>query len=488
MHWPIRRGWPAVSDPLRSYIGGAWIVPDPANGVHEAINPATEEVCARVALCGPAEADAAVRAARGAFIGWSTTPLEARLALVERLIEVFQRRYDEMVVAISTEMGAPHDLSRNSQAECGPGHLTETVRAAREFVWERPIGSGALLVHEAVGVCVLITPWNWPINQLAAKIGPALVAGCTMVVKPSEVAPLSAQLFAEFIAEAGFPAGVFNLVHGTGPGVGPTLTAHPEVDMVSFTGSTAAGIVVSKSAADTVKRVSLELGGKSPNIVFADDGLEAAVTRGVRHCFNNTGQSCNAPTRMLVEASAYERAVEIAREVAAKVTLGDPQAPGAHLGPVVSRAQFDKIQRLIQVAIDEGARVVCGGPGRAEGFNRGYYVRPTIFADVTNQNTIAREEVFGPVLAMIPFADEAEAVAIANDTPYGLAAYVQSQDLDRARRVARQIRAGSVHLNGAGQDYCSPFGGFKQSGNGREWGVWGLHDFLELKVINGWAP
>lgn len=476
-----------MSELLNSYIGGTWILPNAAGGVHEAINPATEEVCARVALCGAAEADAAVRAARAAFAGWSATPLKQRLALVERLISVFQARYDEMVVAISTEMGAPHDLSRNSQAECGPGHLTETVRAAREFAWERPIGSGALLVHEPIGVCVLITPWNWPINQLAAKIGPALVAGCTMVVKPSEVAPLSAQLFAEFVDEAGFPAGVFNLIHGTGVGVGPTLTAHVEVDMVSFTGSTAAGIVVSKSAADTVKRVALELGGKSPNIVFDDAGLEAAVTRGVRHCFNNTGQSCNAPTRMLVEASGYARAVDLARAAAAKVTLGDPQEPGSHLGPVVSKPQFDKIQRLIQVAIDEGATLVCGGPGRAEGFNRGYYVRPTIFADVTNQMTIAREEVFGPVLSMIPFTSEDEAVEIANDTPFGLAAYVQSQDLERARRVARQIRAGSVHLNGAGQDYCSPFGGYKQSGNGREWGVWGLHDFLELKVINGYG-
>jgi aldehyde dehydrogenase (NAD+) len=475
-----------MSDLLKSHIAGQWMLPASID-VHEAINPATEEVCARVALCGPAEANAAVAAARGAFARWAATPLDQRLALVERLIAVFERRYDEMVRAITTEMGAPHDLSYNSQAECGPGHLKETVRAAREFAWERPIGSGALLSHEPVGVCVLITPWNWPINQLAAKIGPALVAGCTMVVKPSEVAPLSAQLFAEFIDEAGFPGGVFNLVHGTGAGVGPTLTAHPLVDMVSFTGSTAAGILVSKSAADTVKRVSLELGGKSPNVVFDDAGLEAAVKRGVRHCFNNTGQSCNAPTRMLVEASAYDRAVEIAREVAAMVSLGDPAQPGAHLGPVVSKAQFDKIQRLIQIAIDEGAELVCGGPGRADGFNRGFYVRPTIFAGVDNAMTIAREEVFGPVLAMIPFADEAEAIRIANDTPYGLAAYVQSQDLERARRVARQIRAGSVHINGAGQDYCSPFGGYKQSGNGREWGVWGLHDFLELKVMNGYG-
>ncbi|WP_088310750.1 aldehyde dehydrogenase family protein [Novosphingobium sp. B 225] len=475
-----------MSDSLLSYIAGQWVLPGD-NGVHEAVNPATEQVCARVALCGPAEADAAVRAAREAFEGWRTTPLDARMALVERLIAVFQRRYDAMVSAISTEMGAPHDLSHNSQAECGPGHLTETLRAARAMEWERPIGTGALLVHEPVGVCVLITPWNWPINQLAAKIGPALVAGCTMVVKPSEMAPLSAQLFAEFVDEAGFPAGVFNLVHGTGASVGPTLTAHPEVDMISFTGSTAAGIIVSKSAADTVKRVSLELGGKSPNLVFDDDALEAAVTRGVLHCFNNTGQSCNAPTRMLVEASAYARAVEIAGRVGAAAVLGDPARPGAHLGPVSSKAQFDKIQRLIQAGIDEGAQLVCGGPGRADGFDRGYYVRPTIFAGVHNDMTVAREEIFGPVLVMIPFADEAEAVRIANDTPYGLAAYVQSQDMDRARRIARQIRAGSVHLNGTGQDYCSPFGGFKQSGNGREWGEWGLHDFVELKVINGYG-
>jgi aldehyde dehydrogenase (NAD+) len=476
-----------VAEQLKSYIAGRWIDPDPAGGIHEAINPATEEVCARVALCGPAEAEAAIAAARGAFDGWSTTPLEARLALVERLIAVFERRYAEMVVAISTEMGAPHDLSHNAQAECGPGHLKETVRAARALAWQRPLGSGALQVYEPVGVCVLITPWNWPINQLAAKIGPALVAGCTMVVKPSEVAPLSAQLFAEFVDEAGFPAGVFNMVHGTGPAIGPVLTTHAEVDMVSFTGSTAAGIKVAKAAAETVKRVAQELGGKSPNLVFDDAGLEAAVARGVRHCFNNTGQSCNAPTRMLVEASGYERAVEAARAVAATVTLGDPQLPGPHLGPVVSRTQYDKIQRLIQIGIDEGARLVCGGPGRAEGFNRGYYVRPTIFADVTNQMTIAREEIFGPVLAMIPFADEAEAVRIANDTPYGLAAYVQSQDLERARRIAGRLRAGSVYLNGAGQNYDAPFGGYKQSGNGREWGEWGLHDFLEIKVINGYG-
>ncbi|MFM7028207.1 MAG: aldehyde dehydrogenase family protein [Chakrabartia sp.] len=471
--------------PLKSYINGQWVAPQTSTQTLEAINPATEQPCATIALCGPDDADRAVAAARAAFDAYAATPLETRLALVEKLIAVFERRYEEMVRAISTEMGAPYDLSYNAQAECGPGHLKETLRAARAMDWDSPIGSTGNLTYEAVGVCVLITPWNWPINQLAAKVGPALVAGCTMVLKPSEVAPLSAQLFAEFVDEAGFPAGVFNMVHGTGAMIGEALTGHPEVDMVSFTGSTRAGIQIAKSAAETVKRVSQELGGKSANIVFADSGLDAAVTRGVLHCFGNTGQSCNSPTRMLVEASAYDEAVAIAARVAAGVTLGDPMAKGPHLGPVVSKAQFDKIQHLIQVGIDEGARLIAGGPGRAEGFDRGFYVKPTIFADVHNQMTIAREEIFGPVLVMIPFADEAEAIRIANDTPYGLAGYIQSGDLERARRVARKIRAGSVYLNGHGQDYCSPFGGYKQSGNGREAGLFGLRDFMEIKAISG---
>lgn len=474
--------------PLPSYIGGEWVLPATSTAVFEAINPATEEVCARVALCGPDDVDKAMAAARAAFDGYSSMSLEERLALVEKLIAVFEARYDEMVTAISTEMGAPYDLSYNAQAECGPGHLKETVKAAREMVWERPLGGRGRLVHEAVGVCALITPWNWPINQLAAKIGPALVAGCTMVLKPSEIAPLSAQLFAEFIHEAGFPAGVFNMVHGTGPGIGDHLTSHPEADMVSFTGSTRAGIQVAKSAAETVKRVSQELGGKSANVVFADSGLEAAVTRGVRHCFGNSGQSCNAPTRMLVEESVYDEAVAIAKKAAESVTLGDPMEKGPHIGPVVSKVHYDKIQRLIEAGVAEGATLVTGGPGRADGFDRGYYVKPTVFANVNNDMTIAREEIFGPVLVMIPFKDEADAVKIANDTPYGLAGYVQSGDMTRARRVARQIRAGSVYVNGAGQDYCSPFGGYKQSGNGREWGEFGLHDYLEIKVINGFEP
>ena len=474
--------------PLKSYINGAWITPQTSTATLEAINPATEEVCATIALCGPDDVDRAVAAARSAFDDYASMPLDARIALAERLVAVFERRYGEMVAAISTEMGAPYDLSYNAQAECGPGHIKETIRAARAMAWDSPIGSTGNLTYEAVGVCVLITPWNWPMNQIAAKVGPALIAGCTVVLKPSEVAPLSAQLFAEFVDEAGYPAGVFNMVHGTGAMIGDALTSHPDVDMVSFTGSTRAGIQIAKSAAETVKRVSQELGGKSANIVFADADLKVAVTRGVLHCFSNTGQSCNAPTRMLVEASVYARAVEIAAHAAGSVSLGDPMLKGPHLGPVVSKAQFDKIQRLIQTGIDEGARLVAGGVGRADGFDRGYYVRPTIFADVTNGMTIAREEIFGPVLVMIPFKDEADAIRIANDTPYGLAGYIQSGDLARARRVGRKIRAGSIYLNGAGQDYCSPFGGYKQSGNGREWGAFGLHDFLEIKVINGFHP
>ena len=470
---------------LKSYVDGAWTLPKTSSEVFEAINPATEEVAARIAMCGADDVDLAVAAAKRTFTSWCFTTLDERISLVEKLITIFERRYDEMVTAISTEMGAPYDLSYDAQAECGPGHLRETIKAARAMEWERRIGSTGKLVHEPIGVCVLITPWNWPINQLAAKIGPALVAGCTMVLKPSEISPLSAQLFAEFIDEAGFPAGVFNMVHGSGAAIGDALTGHPDVDMVSFTGSTRAGIQIAKSAAETIKRVAQELGGKSANIVFADEALEAAVTRGVIDCFSNTGQSCNAPTRMLVEASAYDEAVQFAAAAAATVTLGDPMQNGPHLGPVVTKAHYDKIQRLIQIGIDEGATLIAGGTGKPEGFERGYYVKPTIFANVDNDMTIAQEEVFGPVLVMIPFADEAEAIAIANDSPYGLAGYIQSLDIERAHRVSRQLRAGGIYLNGNGQDYGSPFGGYKQSGNGREWGEFGLHDFLEIKVING---
>ena len=470
---------------LKSYIDGAWVLPATSTATVDAVNPATEGVCAVVAVCGPDDADRAVRAARAAFDGYAATTLEHRIALVEKLISIFERRYDEMVTAISTEMGAPYDLSYDAQAESGPGHLKATVKAVREMTWEYDVGTDGIVTHEPIGVCVLITPWNWPINQIVCKVGPALITGCSMVLKPSEMAPLSAQLFAEMVEEAGFPRGVFNMIHGTGASVGDTLTSHPEVDMISFTGSTRAGIQIAKNAADTVKRVAQELGGKSANIVFADSDLEAAVTRGVLHCYGNTGQSCNAPTRMLVEQSVYDAAVAIAARVAKAAVLGDPMKKGPHYGPVVSKAHYDKIQGLIQVGIDEGAQLVAGGTGRAEGFDRGYYVKPTVFAGVHNKMRIAQEEVFGPVLVLIPFKDEADAIAIANDSPYGLYAYVQTGDMDRARRVARHMRAGGVSINGTSQDYMAPFGGYKQSGNGREYGEFGVRDFLEIKSISG---
>jgi aldehyde dehydrogenase (NAD+) len=471
--------------PLKSYIDGAWVTPATSTATVDAINPATEEVCATVAICGPDDVDRAVLAARAAFDGYAATSLDERIALTEKLIAIFERRYGEMVTAISTEMGAPYDLSHDAQAESGPGHLRATVKAVREMTWEYDVGEDGIVVHEPIGVCVLITPWNWPINQIVCKVGPALITGCTMVLKPSEIAPLSAQLFAEMVDEAGFPKGVFNMVHGTGASVGEALTTHPEVDMISFTGSTRAGIQIAKNAADTVKRVAQELGGKSANIVFADSRLEASVTRGVLHCFGNTGQSCNAPTRMLVEQSVYDEAVAIAARVAQDAKLGDPKDKGAHYGPVVSKAHYDKIQGLIQAGIDEGAQLVAGGTGRAEGLDRGYYVRPTVFAGVHNTMKIAQEEVFGPVLVLIPFEDEADAIAIANDSPYGLYAYVQTSDMDRARRVSRLMRAGGVSINGTSQDYMAPFGGYKQSGNGREYGEFGVRDFLEIKSISG---
>ena len=473
------------NSPLKSYINGAWVLPATSTATVDAVNPATEEVCAVVAVCGRDDVELAVTAARAAFDGYAATTLEHRIALVEKLITIFERRYGEMVTAISTEMGAPYDLSHDAQAESGPGHLRATVKAVREMAWDYDVGTDGIVTHEPIGVCVLITPWNWPINQIVCKVGPALITGCTMVLKPSEMAPLSAQLFAEMVDEAGFPKGVFNMVHGTGASVGDALTSHPEVDMISFTGSTRAGVQIAKNAADTVKRVAQELGGKSANIVFADSDLEAAVTRGVLHCFGNTGQSCNAPTRMLVEQSVYDEAVAIAARVAKAAKLGDPMEKGQHYGPVVSKAHYDKIQGLIQVGIDEGAQLVAGGTGRADGFDRGYYVKPTVFAGVHNTMRIAQEEVFGPVLVLIPFKDEADAIAIANDSPYGLYAYVQTGDLDRARRVSRLMRAGGVSINGTSQDYMAPFGGYKQSGNGREYGEFGVRDFLEIKSISG---
>ncbi|AJE47272.1 aldehyde dehydrogenase family protein [Celeribacter indicus] len=452
------------------------------------MNPATEEAFATVAMGNSADVDAAVAAAKAAFPSFSRTTRAERLDLLAAIREVYQRRYDEMSAAITEEMGAPISLSDRAQAAVGIGHLDGIVAALETFDFEHRNAVGDLIRHEPVGVCGLITPWNWPINQIALKVIPALAAGCTMVLKPSELTPMNALIYAEILAEAGVPAGVFNLVNGDGPTVGAALSAHPDIAMVSFTGSTRAGVDISRAAAPGVKRVTLELGGKSPNILLDDCDLEAAVTRGAEHCFQNTGQSCNAPTRMLVPESRYEAAMEIAREVAEATVVDLPAKPGPHIGPLVSQVQFDKVQALIQTGIDEGARLVAGGPGRPEGVNRGYFVRPTVFGDVTNDMTIAREEIFGPVLAMISYADEADAVEIANDTPYGLAAYIQTgaseESQARGLAMAREIRAGMVHLNGSDIAYGSPFGGYKLSGNGREGGVYGIEDFCEIKAIS----
>ncbi|GAB4287693.1 MAG: aldehyde dehydrogenase family protein [Roseovarius sp.] len=469
------------------YINGEWVAPRQGRD-HPVIDPATEEPCAVISLGGQADTDAAVAAARAALPGWMATPPETRIALVEKLAAIYQARSEEMAQAISLEMGAPIDMSRQQQAPSGSWHMKAFIKAAREFRFIEPLGDHApndRIIHEAVGVVGMITPWNWPMNQVTLKVVAAMLAGCTMVLKPSEEAPLSALLFAEMIDAAGVPKGVFNLVNGDGAGVGSQLSAHADVDMISFTGSTRAGRLISRAAADTLKRVSLELGGKGANLIFADAD-DKAVKRGVLHCMNNSGQSCNAPTRMLVERSIYDRAVETAAAVAASVAVGSPREEGRHIGPVINRAQFDKIQAMIQKGIDEGARLVAGGPGRPEGFNRGFYVRPTVFADVTNEMTIAREEIFGPVLSMIPFDSEEEALAIANDTPYGLTNYVQSRDGARLRRCALALRSGMVEMNGQSRGLGSPFGGMKQSGHGREGGKWGIEDFLEVKAVSGW--
>ena len=447
------------------YIDGEWVAPA-APKECEVINPATEEPCAVISLGSGADVDRAVAAAQAAFETYSKTSLDERKALIGKLLDIMHARNEEMAQAVSAEMGAPITLARGAQAGSGPFHVEGFLDALSQYHFEEDFnGEGEHIVHEPIGVCGLITPWNWPVNQIALKVVPALAVGCTCVLKPSEIAPLSAMVFAEMVDEAGFPKGVFNLVNGEG---------------------TVVGEAVSRAAAETVKRVTLELGGKSPNIVFDDADLDIAIKQGVFGCMGNTGQSCNAPTRMLVQRSVYDDAVALAGEYAGKVEVGDPQREGRHIGPLVSEAQFEKVQGLINKAIDEGARVVAGGPGRPDGLNRGYFVRPTVFADVTNDMTIAREEVFGPVLAMIPFDSEEEAIAIANDTPYGLAAYVQTQDQAKARRVAKRLRAGMVQINGAQRPAGSPFGGYKQSGNGREGGRWGLEDFLEVKAISGY--
>ncbi|MBG6165179.1 aldehyde dehydrogenase (NAD+) [Labrenzia sp. EL_13] len=467
------------------HIGGHWVDPVEARD-HQVINPATEEPVAVISLGSAADVDRAVDAATAAFRSWSETCVDERATLLERIIEIYERRSDEMDEAIRLEMGAPVDFAREQQTPSGTGHLQATLEALKTHEFERPSPrGGSLLRHEPIGVCGLITPWNWPINQVAAKVAPALAAGCTMVLKPSEIAPLSALLFAEILHEAGCPAGVFNLVNGDGPGVGAAMSAHPGIDMMSFTGSTRAGVAVTQNAAVTVKRVALELGGKSPNLLFADADLETAIRFSLESCFSNSGQSCDAPTRLLVERSAYEGAVTAAERIAAETTVGDPAEEGDHIGPVISNLQYERIQGHIERGIDDGARLVAGGPGRPAGFEKGYFVKPTVFADVTNQMSVARNEIFGPVLVMIPFETEDEAVEMANDTPYGLAAYIQTGSPERAKRVSRKLRAGSVYINGAAPDWDVPFGGYKQSGNGREYGEFGLEDFLELKSITG---
>jgi len=474
-----------MQERLQFYVDGAWVDPTEPRTL-DVVNPADEQPIARIALGGAKDVDRAVAAARRSFESWSRTTKAERLEVLKAITAKYQERFDEIAQTISREMGAPIWLSRAAQAATGLAHLGQTIQVLESYEFEELRGT-TLIAREPIGVCGFITPWNWPVNQIMCKVAPAIAAGCTMVLKPSEVAPLNALLLAEVFHDAGLPAGVFNLVNGDGPTVGHAIASHPDVDMVSFTGSTRAGILVAKAAADTVKRVTQELGGKSPNILLDDVDLEKAVAGGVTGCFLNSGQSCNAPTRMLVPAALHDQAAEIAGRTAATFTVGDPFADGIRLGPVVSEAQWNKIQGLIQKGIDEGARLVTGGPGRPDGFGRGYFVRPTVFAGVRNDMTIAREEIFGPVLSILPYADEEEAIRIANDTPYGLSGYVQSGSLDRAREVARRLRTGNVHLNGAGADFAAPFGGYKQSGNGREWGVFGFEEFLEVKAVMGWS-
>jgi len=465
------------------YINGNWVSPLRPNDF-DVLNPATEEPIATITLGSPGDINLAVGAARAAFPSFSETSKRERVELLETILDIYKRRYDDMVEIITLELGAPVSMSRNSQAAVGVGHLEGFLEAFKALKLQEELPSGDMIYREPIGVCGLITPWNWPVNQIALKVLPALAAGCTMVLKPSELTPLSAILYTDILHEAGCPKGVFNLVNGDGPTTGATLSRHPDVDMMSFTGSTRAGTAVSRDAADTVKKVTLELGGKSPNIIFADADVEAAVKRGVFTCFYNTGQSCNAPTRMLVERSIYDQVVSVAKAAGESQTVGNPAEKGRHIGPLVSALQFERVQALINAAQNEGATTLVGGPGKPDGFEKGYFVKPTIFTDVNNQMRIAREEVFGPVLAIIPFEDEEDAIAIANDTPYGLAAYIETTDAERALRVARKLRAGQIHINGNDCEYGSPFGGYKMSGLGREGGRFGLEDFLEVKAVS----
>jgi aldehyde dehydrogenase (NAD+) len=467
------------------YINGAWVEPVSAARL-DVINPATEDSVGQIAIGNAEDADRAIRAARAAFGDWTLSSKAERLDWLKKLLAAYRARAADLAAAMTTEMGAPVTWSRDAQVWAGDAHLEATITALERMEFEHQRGTSRI-VREGIGVCGLITPWNWPMNQIVCKVAPAIAAGCTMVLKPSEIAPLSGLVFAELIDSIGLPKGVFNLVNGDGPGVGTALATHPEVDFVSFTGSTRAGVQVAINAAPTVKRVAQEMGGKSPNIILADADIEAAVRQGTEACFSNTGQSCDAPTRMLVPARFHDLACDVAAKVAATQVTGDPLNAETQLGPVVSQVQWDKIQRLIGIGISEGAKLVAGGLGRPEGLNRGYYVRPTVFGDVKPGMTVEREEIFGPVLAIIPYETEDEAVKIANDSPYGLAGFVQSQDVAHARAVARRIRAGQVSINYPAWDLFAPFGGYKQSGNGREYADWGIHDFQEVKAIQGYG-
>ena len=469
---------------MQFYINGEWV--DPVDPKHlDVINPATEEVIGKIAMGNSKDVDKAVAAAKEAFESFSQTSKEERLALMGKILEVYQSRYDEIAETISSEMGAPLWLSKAAQAATGAGHFGTFMEVLKNYNFDEDKGTTRLR-KEPVGVCGLITPWNWPINQIACKVAPALAAGCTMVLKPSEVSPLNAIIFAEVLHEAGVPAGVFNLVNGDGLSVGEAMSSHPDIDMMSFTGSTRAGVAVAKASADTVKRVSQELGGKSANIILDDADFNQSVAGGVTGCFMNSGQSCNAPTRMLVPADRQDEAVAIAKATAEATIVGDPKEVAAGgIGPVVSEVQFNKIQGLIEKGIEEGATLVAGGPGKPDGFNAGYYVKPTIFSDVSNDMTIAREEIFGPVLSILPYKNEDEAISIANDTEYGLSGYVSGSQ-EKAQKFAEKFRSGNVHVNGAGPDFNAPFGGYKKSGNGREWGDLGFEEFLEIKAILGY--
>ena len=477
-----------MSDKKKFYINGKWVSPKSDKSI-KVINPATEEVCAEISLGSKEDVNDAVLSAKESFKTWAFSSKKERLEPLEKLYELYKKRWSDIAEAITTEMGAPKDFSTKLQAGTGAAHIKTFIRYLKEFDFEKPLGEHAKnqrLIYEPKGVCALITPWNWPMNQTCLKVLPALASGCTMILKPSEVAPLSAMILTELIDQAGFPPGVFNLVNGDGATTGDALTSHPDINMISFTGSTRAGALISQNAAKDFKRVSLELGGKGANIIFKDADPEA-IERGALRCFRNSGQSCNAPTRMLVEKSMYNEAVERVKKFANNMKVGDPKKEGEHIGPVVSEVQYEKIQSLIQKGINEGAKLVAGGVGKPDGINKGYFVKPTAFADVNNQMEIARTEIFGPVLSIIPFENEEEAINIANDTDYGLTNYIQTKDKEKANRVARRLRSGMVDVNGAGIAVDAPFGGFKHSGIGREAGKEGLLEFLEVKSVGGWA-